>query len=66
MSFILLLAGLTAESCSNQDVHIQIADNEILHGSVKRYEKEKKSMSDHVSGNIRTNNNRRLRLKKGK
>lgn len=65
MSFLLLLAGLTAESCNNSDAHIQIADDKNIPVNVTGIEKEKNSISNEVFLNISTSKERRLRFNKG-
>ncbi|MFC2104403.1 efflux RND transporter periplasmic adaptor subunit [Bacteroidota bacterium] len=65
ISFLLLLAGVTAESCSNSEASVQNKEEKGIPVNVVKIEKEKLSVPIHVSGNISSSKESRLSFKTG-
>ncbi len=65
MSFLLLLAGVTAESCSNSEASVQNTEDKGIPVNVTKIEKEELSIPIHVSGNISASKESRLSFKTG-
>ncbi len=65
MSFLLLLAGVTAQSCSNTEASVQNKEDKGIPVQVAKLAKEKVSLPIHVSGNISASKESRLSFKTG-
>ncbi|MFC2152496.1 efflux RND transporter periplasmic adaptor subunit [Bacteroidota bacterium] len=65
MSFLLLVVGVTAESCSNSEASVQDNDDKGIPVNVTKLEKEEFSIPINVSGNISASKESRLSFKTG-